>query len=59
MSGTKMRGFASNNDVKKFATGLQSKLKTSAAAILADVRKGMNMSEDNDNEFEKIGRAHV
>ena len=54
MSGTKMRGFASNNDVKKFATGLPSKLKTSAAAILADVRKGMNMSEDNDNEFENI-----
>ena len=54
MSGTKMRGFAMDNDVKKFATGLPSKLKTSAAAILADVRKGMNMSEDNDNEFENI-----
>ena len=54
MSGTKMRGYAADNDVKKFATGLPSKLKTSAAAILADVRKGMNMSEDNDNEFENI-----
>ena len=54
MSGTKMRGFAADNDVKKFASGLPSKLKTSAAAILADVRKGMNMSEDNDNEFENI-----
>ena len=54
MSGTKMRGFAADNDVKKFATGLPSKLKTSAAAILADVRKGMNMSENNDNEFENI-----
>ncbi len=54
MSGTKMRGFAADNDVKKFATGLPSKLKTSAAAILADVRKGMNMSEDNDNELEII-----
>ena len=54
MSGTKMRGFAMDNDVKKFATGLPSKLKTTAAAILADVRKGMNMSEDNDNEFENI-----
>ena len=53
-SGTKMRGYAADNDVKKFATGLPSKLKTSAAAILADVRKGMNMSEDNDNEFENI-----
>ena len=49
-----MRGYAADNDVKKFATGLPSKLKTSAAAILADVRKGMNMSEDNDNEFENI-----
>jgi len=54
MSGTKMRGFAMDNDVKSFATGLPSKLKTTAAAILADVRKGMNMSEDNDNEFENI-----
>ena len=54
MSGTKMRGFAADNDVKKFATGLPTKLKTSAAAILADVRKGMNMSEDNDNEFENM-----
>lgn len=54
MSGTKMRGFAADNDVKKFATGLPSKIKTSAAAILADVRKGMNMSENNDNVEENI-----
>ena len=54
MSGTKMRGFATDNDVKNFASGLPSKLKTSAAAILADVRKGMNMSEDNDNVEENI-----
>ena len=41
MSGTKMRGYAINNDVEKFASGLPTNLKSDAEYIMNTIRKGL------------------
>ena len=46
VSGTKMRGFASKQDVTNFAKNLPKNLKYNAAEIMAAVRDGMGMSEE-------------
>ena len=48
ISGTKMRGYAAS-DMKKFQSNLPAKLKGDAEEIAKAVRKGMNMSEDNES----------
>jgi len=52
MSASKMREYAVSDNIKKFTTGLPSKLKTSAADIMASIKKGMGMSEEyNEDNF--------
>jgi nicotinic acid mononucleotide adenylyltransferase len=55
MSASKMREYAVSDNIKKFTTGLPSKLKTSAADIMASIKKGMGMSEEysEDNFIEE------
>jgi len=48
ISGTKMREYAAS-DMKKFQSNLPAKLKGDAEEIAKAVRKGMNMSEDNES----------
>ena len=48
MSASKMRALAANNDVSKFKKGLPKKLQSQTSKVLAAVRKGMNMSEENE-----------
>ena len=52
MSGTKMRGYAKNDDSINFAKGLPKNLQSSADEVMAAVRKGMNMSENSMIESE-------
>ena len=47
ISGTKMRGYAVT-DMKKFAANLPKRIQGDAEEIAALVRKGMNMSEENE-----------
>lgn len=42
MSASKMRKYASSNDLNNFTKGLPKKLKSSAEQIMSDVKKGMN-----------------
>jgi len=51
MSASKMREYAVSDNIKKFTTGLPSKLKTSAADIMASIKKGMGMSEEYEEDF--------
>jgi nicotinic acid mononucleotide adenylyltransferase len=52
MSASKMREYAVSDNIKKFTKGLPSKLKTSAADIMASIKKGMGMSEEyNEDSF--------
>ena len=46
MSASKMRSLASDGNVKEFTKGLPKRLQSSAASIMAAVRKGMNMTEE-------------
>ena len=50
MSASKMRSLAASNNTKEFSKGLPKKLQSSASDIMAAVRKGMNMTEENINE---------
>ena len=50
MSASKMREYASSNDLKNFTKGLPKKLKSSAEQIMSDVRKGMNEESINEEE---------
>ena len=50
MSASKMREYASSNDLNNFTKGLPKKLKSSAEQIMSDVRKGMNEESINEEE---------
>ena len=56
MSASKMRSLASEGNVKEFAKGLPKRLQSSAADIMAAVRKGMNMTEENEGLSEALNR---
>jgi len=61
MSASKMREYASSNDLKNFTKGLPKKLKSSAEQIMSDVRKGMNeesINEEDLHEKEPRSIAH-
>ena len=53
MSASKMRQYAADEDIVKFVAGLPKKLKKSGDKVMAAVRKGMNMSEENDLEMDE------
>ena len=53
MSASKMRQYAADDDIVKFVAGLPKKLKKSGDKVMAAVRKGMNMSEENDLEMDE------
>lgn len=46
ISGTKMRGFAADKNIKKFTEALPKNLKPDAEEVMAAVRKGMKLSEE-------------
>jgi nicotinic acid mononucleotide adenylyltransferase len=58
ISGTKMREYAAS-DMKKFSSNLPNNLKSDADKIAALVRKGMNMSEEYEEQYEddELGEA--
>ena len=56
MSASKMRSLAAEGNVKEFAKGLPKRLQSSAANIMAAVRKGMNMTEENEDLSEALSR---
>jgi|TARA_A200000159_G_scaffold146234_1_gene152425 nicotinic acid mononucleotide adenylyltransferase len=56
MSASKMRALAADNDILQFTKGLPKKLRSSAKAMMAAVRKGMNMTEETENLTEVLSR---
>jgi len=58
MSGSKMRGFAANNDFESFKKGVPSKLSDAdAKKLFNEVRKGMNIKENSESNLTKISEA--
>ena len=53
ISGTKMREFAANNDIKNFTQNLPKKLKSKGQEVMDAVREGMGLSEQVELELDE------